>query len=105
MYLSKISTISNLKRVMVFDTLFLPDCPDAETRCWELAAGKDWVGMFNMLRTLRRQFHFPRQSIQSIVDYHNTRADTFVVRLTARCLQVLPGFKHIILTAELSNVV
>lgn len=36
-------------RVLVSVTLFLPDWPDGATRCWELGAGNDWVGMFNML--------------------------------------------------------
>ncbi|TNN50218.1 hypothetical protein EYF80_039590 [Liparis tanakae] len=45
-------------------TLFLPDCPDEPTRCWELGAGNDWVGMFNMSATLRRQLPSRRKPIR-----------------------------------------
>lgn len=45
-------------------TLFLPDW---ETLCWELGAGNDWVGIFNIFRILRRQHHSQRNPGQPTI--------------------------------------
>lgn len=45
-------------------TLFLPDW---ETLCWELGAGNDWVGIFNIFRKLRRQPHSQRNPSQPTI--------------------------------------
>lgn len=45
-------------------TLFLPDW---ETLCWELGAGNDWVGIFNIFRNLRRQPHSQRNPSQPTI--------------------------------------
>lgn len=46
-------------------TLFLPDCPEGATRCWEPGAGNDWVGTLSMLWPLRRQHQRPRRPVQA----------------------------------------
>lgn len=78
-------------------TLLLPDCPDGETRCWELGDGNDWVGMFNMFPAFPKQLQFQRSPIKTTEGHQGGMGGQFRthIRLPELSEHIPSWFKHI----------